>query len=110
MKSIFRFSSGTQKLWITSAVVPTTFTRVRVGMWISFAVTAFVPGYRTSQNHWRPTTSIVICVLFGLGAAVERRTKMSDQTKSVARTTTGTAIPRETTRIVAARSPPPNGS
>ena len=44
MRSTFRFSSGTQKLWITSALVPARFTRVRVGMWISFAVTAFVPG------------------------------------------------------------------
>ena len=30
--------------WITSAVVPTRFTRVPTGMWISFAVTAPVPG------------------------------------------------------------------
>ena len=42
--SIFRFSSGTQKLWITSAVVATTSTRVSTGMWISFAVTTPVPG------------------------------------------------------------------
>ncbi len=50
--SIFRFSSGTQKLWMTSAVVATRLTRVSTGMWISFAVTAFVPGYRNDQYHW----------------------------------------------------------
>ena len=38
--SILRASPGTQKLWITSALVATRFTRVRTGMWISFAVTA----------------------------------------------------------------------
>ena len=42
--SIFRFSSGTQKLWMTSAVRTSTRTGVRTGMWISFAVTARVPG------------------------------------------------------------------
>ena len=40
IRSIFRFSSGTQKLWITSPVVPTTFTFVFTGMCSSFAVTA----------------------------------------------------------------------
>jgi len=44
MRSILRFSSGTQKLWMTSLVVPMTLTRVFTGMWISFAVTACVPG------------------------------------------------------------------
>ena len=42
--SILRFSGGTQNEWITSPVVAATFTRVRTGMWISFAVTARVPG------------------------------------------------------------------
>jgi hypothetical protein len=42
--SILRLRAGTQKLWITSAVVATTFTRVSAGMWISLAVTASVPG------------------------------------------------------------------
>jgi hypothetical protein len=42
--SILRFSRGTQKLWITSPVRATTFTGVPAGMWISFAVTASVPG------------------------------------------------------------------
>ena len=38
--SILRLSAGTQKLWITSADVATTLTRVSTGMWISLAVTA----------------------------------------------------------------------
>jgi len=39
-------------------------------MWISFAVTAWLPGYRISHHHWWPITSIVIAVLRGLGACV----------------------------------------
>ncbi len=42
--SILRFRRGTQKLWITSTVVARTSTGVPAGMWISFAVTAAVPG------------------------------------------------------------------
>jgi hypothetical protein len=43
--SALRLSCGTQKLWMTSSVRRIVFTRVRVGMWISFAVTApLVPG------------------------------------------------------------------
>ena len=42
--STFLFSSGTQKLWTTSAEVSLTFTGVFTGMWISLAVTAVVPG------------------------------------------------------------------
>ena len=42
--SILRLSSGTQKLWMTSAVRASTRTGVRTGMWISLAVTALVPG------------------------------------------------------------------
>ena len=49
--STLRLSSGTQKLWITSAVVATRLIRVSTGMCISPAVTAFVPGYRNSHYH-----------------------------------------------------------
>ena len=38
IRSAFRFSSGIQKLWMTSALVPVTSTRVRTGIWSSFAV------------------------------------------------------------------------
>jgi len=44
LMSILRFSSGTQNEWMTSAVSAMTFTRAPTGMWISFAVTAVVPG------------------------------------------------------------------
>jgi hypothetical protein len=49
--SIFRFSSGTQKLWMTSAEVATRLTLVSTGMCISSAVTARVPGYSNAQYH-----------------------------------------------------------
>ena len=55
---------------MTSAVVPTTFTSVWAGMWISSAVTAAVPGYRTSHHHWWPVTSTVSFVDRGSGASV----------------------------------------
>ena len=42
--SILRLSCGTQNEWITSFVRATKLTRVPVGMWISFAVIAVVPG------------------------------------------------------------------
>ena len=43
--SILRLRRGTQKLWMTSAVVARRRPRgVPAGMWISFAVTAAVPG------------------------------------------------------------------
>ena len=67
MRSILRFSLGTQKLWMTSAVLPTTRTRTPAGMWMSFAVTAGVPSYRASQNHWWPTMWIVRSVELGAG-------------------------------------------
>jgi len=110
MTSIFRFSSGTQRLWITSAVVPMTSTRVRMGMWSSFAVVACPCPYPISQNHWCPITWTVSAVDFGDGAAVERITKTSDQMNRAVRRTIGVPIPRPTTSLVAARSLPPNGS
>ena len=66
--SIFRLSRGTQKLWITSAVCTSTRTGVRTGMWISFAVTAEVPGYRTSHQYWWPMTRTVSFVTVLAGA------------------------------------------
>ena len=51
IRSILRFSSGTQRLWITSAVVPTTPTFVRTGMCSSFAVELALSPYLISQNH-----------------------------------------------------------
>src|SRR5436190_12351730 len=55
-------------------------------------------------------TRTVRAVERGDGAAVERITKTSDQTKSADSNTIGVAIPSPTTSRVAARSLPPNGS
>ena len=38
IRSIFRFSRGTQRLWITSRLETRTSTGTPTGMWISFAV------------------------------------------------------------------------
>ena len=109
IRSAFRFSSGTQKLWITSAVVPSMSTRVRTGMWISLAVTARVPGYRISHHQSWPITCTDIRVELAAGASVVLIRKRSDQTNSNESTTIGTKTPSPITIAVPARSPPPKG-
>ncbi len=42
-RSVLGMSFGTQKLWLTSAVVSRTCTTCPVGTWISFAVTTSLP-------------------------------------------------------------------
>src|SRR5947208_3859240 len=106
--STFRFSSGTQKLWITSSVETIAVTLVRTGMWISFAVTTFESPYRTSHHHWCPITCTVTGVRL-VGAATEFNTKRSDQMNSATSRTTGNATPRPITTPAAARSPWPPG-
>ena len=103
--SIFRFSSGTQKLWITSAVRTSSRIGVRTGMWISFALTAWNCGYRTSHHHWCPITCTVSLVPPLAGASVVRITNRSEITKSVVRRTIGRAIPAPTTTNHDGRSP-----
>ncbi len=90
IRSIFRFSSGIQKLWITSAVVPTTSTRVRdrdvdlvrrdgARARVAHLPPPLVADHVGSSSRVEP----------GLGAAVERMTKTSAYTKSATSTARG---------------------
>src|SRR5256885_2086289 len=53
--SAFTCSCGTQKLWMTSALVTANRTVRPAGTWISLAVTA-PPGYWASHHHMCPVT------------------------------------------------------
>ena len=108
--SIFRFSSGTQKLWITSPERATIVTVSSTGMWISFAVRTWWSGYSTSQNHWRPVTWIVITELDAPAAEDVVETVPRVRANSAARTTSGTRTPARPTKMCAPRLRPPGPS
>ena len=66
-------------------------------MWISFAVTAAVPGYCTCQNHWWPVTSTFSRVEPAGGADTAGMTWSTKPSRTASSTTGATNPPPITT-------------
>ena len=90
-------SCGTQKLWITSALVSSTRTSWPVGMWISLAVSTSCPGYRTSHQNCLPSTSMTAAASAASRVLPVSRSTSTESAMIPMMISAGTTAPRNPT-------------